>query len=93
MFWNKNKQTTELENWAARLEAGEQNEQTLAMAAQLRTINLHATIVNPGFKARLRRRLVVIHSEELPLAETTAGQRLQPLRWREWGLSPGRRAG
>ena len=84
MFWNKNKQTTELENWAARLEAGEQNEQTLAMAAQLRTINLHATIVNPGFKARLRRRLVVIHSEELPLAEATAGQRLQPLRWREW---------
>ncbi len=67
MFWNKAKQTIEVERWAERLEAGVEgtpsDDPTLAMAAQLRTVEVARTTPNPFFKAQARRRLLMIHDE------------------------------
>ena len=84
MFWNKHKQTPAVEHWAARLEAGAENEPTLALAAQLRKVELQQATANPFFKARLRQRLISLHNEELLSAETTDGQGMQQRRWRNW---------
>ena len=84
MFWNKRKQTPAVEHWAARLEAGAENEPTLALAAQLRKVELQQATANPFFKARLRQRLIVLHNEELLPTDTANGQHMQHQRWHNW---------
>jgi len=78
MFWNNAKTTTDAAAWGTRLEAGDQSEPTLAIAAQLSNLQIQSTAPNPFFKARLRQQLLTLHATAVPTGGEPPNQRPQP---------------
>lgn len=78
MFWNKAKTTADAAAWAARLEAGDQSEPTLAIAAQLSNLQIQSTAPSPFFTARLREQLITLHGAALAAGSAQSTLSRQP---------------